>query len=396
MNDWIKVMLWEIKRNITNKTFIISMLLTPVLMIAFGAIPSLIARVEVERTQTVYLVDDIGIYDEIKPLVPDNIVLERFDGELSELKARVNDEPDTSFIILDDTTVNSGVISVYTAQEGFPEISGVQIAINEAIRVRRFDEQGIDRQTAQHLTSQLHFPIASLLPEAEDPMAKIIPAVFAGLILFSIAITGSMTFQSAIQEKKDKMAEILLSSVTPFALMQGKVLGYFVLGLMQAFLWLIFAIPVAMIQFDIPVFEHLFVPVLPVMLFFTVVGNLMFSAMFASMGATIEDIQEAGNFQGMLMILPWAPFFVLSSVLTNPNGLIATIASYFPLTSPGVMTIRLAMLARIPVMDVMISAVLLLVTTWLIIKLSGKIFKTGMLMYGKNATFSEIVKWIRH
>ena len=396
MNDWIKVMLWEIKRNITNKTFIISMLLTPVLMIAFGAIPSLIARVEVERTQTVYLVDDIGIYDEIKPLVPDNIVLERFNGELSELKARVNDEPDTSFIVIDDATVNSGVIPVYTAQEGFPEISGVQIAINEAIRVRRFDEQGIDGQTAQHLISQLHFPIVSLLPEAEDPMAKIIPAVFAGLILFSIAITGSMTFQSAIQEKKDKMAEILLSSITPFALMQGKVLGYFVLGLMQAFLWLIFAIPVAMIQFDIPVFEHLFVPVLPVMLFFTVVGNLMFSALFASMGATIEDIQEAGNFQGMLMILPWAPFFVISSIITNPNGMVAMIASYFPLTSPGVMTIRLAMLARIPVMDVIISAILLLLTTWLIIKLSGKIFKTGMLMYGKNATFSEIVKWIRH
>ncbi len=227
-------------------------------------------------------------------------------------------------------------------------------------------------------------------------MAKIIPAAFAGLILISIAITGTMTFQSSIQEKKDKMAELILSSITPYAMMQGKVLGYFVLGLMQAFLWLIIAIPVAIIQFDIPVFDHLFVPVLPVMLFFTIVGNLMFSALFASMGATIEDVQEAGNFQGMLMMLPWVPFFFLSGVIANPNGLVALITSYFPLTSPGVMTIRLAMLARIPVIDVIISAVLLLLTTWLIIKLSGKIFKTGMLMYGKNATFSEIVKWIRY
>jgi len=396
MSDWFKVMAWEIKRNLTNKTFIISMLLTPVLMIAFGAVPSLLVRFEVERTQTVYLVDGIGIYDEIKPLVPENIMLEKFDGDLGELEAIVKDEPDTSFIILDETTVNSGVVSVFTAQEGFPDISGVQIAINEVIRARRFDEQGIDSQTAQQLTSQLHFPIVSLRPEAEDILTKIIPAVFAVMILFSIAITGSMTFQSAIQEKKDKMAEILLSSITPFAMMQGKVLGYFALGLMQAFLWLAFAVPIAIIQFDIPVFEHLFVPVLPIMLFFTIVGNLMFSALFASMGATIEDIQEAGNFQGMLMILPWAPFFVISSIIANPNGAVALITSYFPLTSPGVMTIRLAMLARIPVVDVLISAVLLLLTTWLIINLSGKIFKTGMLMYGKNATFSEIIKWIRH
>lgn len=396
MSDWLKVMLWEIKRNITNKTFIISMLLTPVLIIAFGAIPSLLVRIEVERAQTVYLVDDLGIYEEIKPLVPDNIKLEKFDGELVELEARVKNEPDTSFIILDEATVNLGVISVYTAQEGFPDINGVQMAINEAIRGRRFSELGIDKQTAQHLTAYFHFPIVSLRPEADDPLAKMIPAVFAGLILFSIAITGSMTFQSAIQEKKDKMAEILLSSVTPYALMQGKVLGYFVLGLIQAFLWLIFAVPVAIIHFDIPVFEHLFVPVLPVMLFFTIVGNLMFSALFASMGATIEDVQEAGNFQGMLMILPWAPFFVISSIITNPNGIVALITSYFPLTSPGVMTIRLAMLARIPVTEVIISAILLLLTTWLIIKLSGKIFKTGMLMYGKNATFGEIIKWIRY
>lgn len=396
MSDWFKVMVWEIKRNLTNKTFIISMLLTPVLMIAFGAVPSLLARFEVGRTQTVYLMDDLGIYEEIKPLMPDNIILERFEGGLSELEALVKDEPDTSFILLDEATLDSGVISVYTAQEGFPDISGVQIAINEVIRSRRFDEQGIDKETAQHLTAQLHFPIVSLRPEAEDPLAKIIPAVFAGLILFSIATTGSLTFQSAIQEKKDKMAEILLSSVSPYAMMQGKVLGYFVLGIMQALLWLVFAVPIAIIQFDIPVFEHLFVPVLPVMLFFTIIGNLMFSALFASMGATIEDIQEAGNFQGMLMILPWAPLFVMSPIIANPNGIIALITSYFPLTSPGVMTIRLAMLARIPVVDVLISAALLLLTTWLIIKLSGKIFKTGMLMYGKNATFSEIVKWVRH
>ncbi len=396
MNDWYKVMSWEIWRNITNKTFLLSMLVTPLLMVLFGALPSLIALVEAERLQTVYMIDGIGIYDEVTPLLPDNIALVRFVGDRGDLTALVTREADTSFVVLDEATLQTGRISIYTAQEGIPELGGLTVAINAALRSRRFLEQGLDLQTAQRLTAELQFPIVSVRPEAVNPLARTIPAAFAGLILISISITGSSTFQSAIQEKKDKMAELLLSSTSPYAIMQGKVLGYFVLGLMQAALWLLVAIPVAILQFDVPVFDFLFVPVLPVMLFFTIVGNLMFSALFASLGATIEDIQEVGNFQGMILMLPWAPFFFLGSVIANPNGPIALITSYFPLTSPVVMTIRLAMLARIPILDVLVSGLLLLVFTWLIIKLSGKIFKTGMLMYGKNASLGEIIKWVRH
>lgn len=395
MPDWLKVMAWEIKRNLTNKTFLISMLLTPLIMIAFGAIPRLLAYVEEERHQTVYIVDEINIYEEVKPLLPDNIVLVRFEGERAELESLIQ-KPGTSYIVLDEASLRENSINVYTAQEGILRLDALDAALNAVIRSRRFTELGIDRQTAFELTQGYKLHVVSIRAGGEDYLAKIIPAAFAGLILFSISITGIMTFQSSIQEKKDKMAELLLSSITPSALMTGKVLGYFVIGLIQAALWIAFAIPIAIIQFDIPVFEYLFVPVLPVMLFFTTVGYLMFSALFASMGATIEDIQEAGNFQGMIFIFPWLPLFFIGSVIGNPNGMIAVIASYFPLTSPGVMTLRLAMLTQIPIMDTVISGILLVVFTWLVVKLSGKIFKTGMLMYGKNANLKEIYKWVRH
>jgi len=396
MPDWVKVMLWEIKRNLTNKTFLISMLVTPVLIVAFGAIPSLLALVEAERLQTVYMIDRIDIYDEVKPLLTDNIELVKYDGERSALETMIKEKPDSSFVIMDQAALEAGNIRVYTAQDGFPELGGLEYAINTALINRRFAELGIDQQTAQEITTGYSLQMISMLPEGDDPLTRIIPAVFAGLVLFSISIFGSMTFQSAVQEKKDKMAELMLSSITPAAMMQGKVLGYFALGVLQAALWLLFAVPVAILQFDIPVFQYLFVPVLPLMMFFTVVGNLMFSALFVSMGATIDDIQEAGNFQGIIMILPWAPFFFLSAVIANPNGLIAMITSYFPLTSPGVMTFRLALMARVPAAEVIISGIILLLFTWLIIKLSGKIFKTGMLMYGKSASLAEIVRWIRY
>ncbi|MBS3943049.1 MAG: hypothetical protein KGZ32_02230, partial [Dethiobacter sp.] len=86
MPDWLKVTAWEIKRNLTNKTFIISMLATPLLILAFGAIPTLLAYFEADRLQTVYMIDQVNIYDEVKPLLPGNMDLVNFEGERGELE----------------------------------------------------------------------------------------------------------------------------------------------------------------------------------------------------------------------------------------------------------------------------------------------------------------------
>src|SRR5690625_6432895 len=101
------------------------------------------------------------------------------------------------------------------------------------------------------------------------------PGSFAGIILFSIVISGMMIFQSASQEKKDKIDEIILSSLTPNELMQGKIIGYFVLGIIQVFVWLGFAIPIVIWKFDLPIFEYLFVPELAILLLIAILGYLL-------------------------------------------------------------------------------------------------------------------------
>src|SRR5690625_3128414 len=98
------------------------------------------------------------------------------------------------------------------------------------------------------------------LEDSDKFLQRFIPGIFSGIILFSIVISGMMIFQSASQEKKDKIAEIILSSLTPNELMQGKIVGYFVLGLIQVFVWIGLALPVIMWKFDLPIFEHLFTP----------------------------------------------------------------------------------------------------------------------------------------
>ncbi|WP_234410444.1 ABC transporter permease [Caldalkalibacillus mannanilyticus] len=205
-----------------------------------------------------------------------------------------------------------------------------------------------------------------------------------------------MIFQSASQEKKEKVAEMVLSSITANDLMQGKIIGYFVLGIFQVTIWLVIALPIIEWRTDIPVFSYLFVPELLLLLLIAIAGYLLFASIFVSIGATVEEINTSSNFQGIIMMLPFIPFILFGPIFADPNGLIAKVGTFFPITAPGVLLIRLSILEEWPWIEILLAIVVLFVSIWLFMKLAGKIFKTGILLYGKNATPQEIWKWIRY
>jgi len=211
-----------------------------------------------------------------------------------------------------------------------------------------------------------------------DPMAlnRIVPGAFAGILLLSIIISGMYIFQSASQEKKDKVAEIILSSLTPGELMQGKIIGYFMLGMIQAAVFLGFALPMAIWKLDIPVIEYLLVPEIILFIFIAILGYLLYSAMFVGIGATMADMTSTSNFQGMIIMLPFLPFAFIGPVISNPNGLIAQIATYIPFTAPGVLLLRLSILEKWPWIEICIALAVLIVNIWLFMILAGKIFRT--------------------
>lgn len=204
-----------------------------------------------------------------------------------------------------------------------------------------------------------------------------------------------MIFQSASQEKKEKVAEMVLSSLTPTELMQGKIIGYFALGLIQSVVWISLVAPVIVWRFDLPVMTYLFVPELAVLIFIALAGYLLFAAIFVGIGATVEDMNASSNFQGLIFMLPWLPFILIGPILHDPEGMIAQVGSFIPVTAPGVLLMRLAILEEWPWIEISLALVVLAISIWLLMKLAGKIFKTGILMYGKNATPQEIWKWMR-
>lgn len=406
----MKVAKWEIRRNMKNKSFVIGMVLTPVMFILFSFLGSLFGDSEDEATK-VLVRDELNVYsllEETADAYALNLEFELTELNEEDIKEKIETEENMAYLEITGDALQSEEILVLTSKDISSQFQNQLQLLSEPLKVMQLGQLGLTQEQLAAISKPILFTTKTIEEadatsdsegdggqSVEDTFEKAGPGIFAGIILFSIVVTGMMIFTSASQEKKDKIAEIVLSSVTPEELMQGKIIGYFVLGMIQTLIILAFGIPYALWQFDFPVLQYLLVPETLLFVFIAVLGYLLFAALFVGIGATMADMSTAGNFQGMVMMLPFLPLVFLGPVIGNPSGLWAQIASYIPFSSPGILILRLSMLDEWPWLEIIISLAILLVSIWLFMKLAGKIFKVGILLYGKNATPAEIWKWIR-
>ncbi|MCD5406370.1 MAG: ABC transporter permease [Desulfotomaculum sp.] len=403
MKNSFKVAIWEVKKMLKNKTFIVSVLLVPAIIVVFAILPNLLISWESKRDFQVYVIDEIGVYETLSQQQLDkNIILELYTGDLAKLQNKIRGNNNAGYLLLAHDVNETKQVDIITGGDGFPNLSSLQTAVESTLLHYRLLEYHLDPVKIKAvLTTSYHFntsSLAELEQGKESFLQKYTPVLFSGGILFLSIITGMLAFQSAVNEKKDRMVEILLASVSAADLMQGKILSSFILGIFQGIIWLTLILISVKFIFGISILTllyYLLVPELLLLLFFAITGYLMFSALFVALGATVNDLSSIGNFQSLLIIIPMLPIFLAGPILTNPSGLVAQIGSYFPLSTPGVMLLRISLTTNMTVLDIIIPAVILIVTTWLMFLAAGKIFKTGMMMYGKNASAGEIWKWLR-
>ncbi|RLL42792.1 ABC transporter permease [Oceanobacillus piezotolerans] len=411
MRNAMKVAKWEIKRNMKNKSFLIGLFLTPIIIVAFMVLGSIFGDSDSSEAETtyVYINDGLGIFPSLQGTVEQasfNWEMELTDIPEKEVTSVLEDTENTAYVFVDQRALEQGSVPVFTSEEINPYFMDQVQLLEAPLKAMQMQELGVSNEVLTVVSSNIeleaHSPDDTAEEEShsdtsnpENEIARMIPGAFAGFILISIVFTGMAIFQSASQEKKDKIAEIILSSVTPSELMQGKIMGYFVLGIIQTAVSLMIVLPVLAWRMDINMLEYLLVPELALYVLIAILGYLLFASIFVGIGATMSDITTAGNFQGLVMMLPFLPFVFIGPVLSDPSGLWAQIGTYLPFTSPGVLLLRLTILEEWPWLEIIISLVILVASIWLFMKLAGKIFKVGILMYGKNASPAEIWKWIR-
>ena len=421
-----KICQWEIIRNLKNKQFIIGLLITPLVVLFFAGIPNLLLNLN-ESPEQVYLVKDQIEFmsfmesEDYLDSKGSSISLSYYEGnfipgivspgkdsshshngpEIKEIQAELEEENASGLLILDENSVNSGTFTLYSHEQPSPiERLELQSFLQEKLQEYRMDQLELDDESLDYLMTGTQLIPASLEGNIYESIEfyeneTFVSIAFAMILFVLIMMTCSMLLQSALQEKQNKMSEIILSSVKPIHFMQGKILGNFILGLFQLTVWIAVALPVLFYVADIPALEIIFaVNVLP-LIFFGLLGYLFFAAIFVSIGATIGDLNNVTNFQGLAMALPAISIVMLVPVLSDPGGPAATAATMIPLTSPIISILRIG-IYDIPRWELALGGSILVVSTFIVMLAASKLFRVGMLMYGKNASLSEIVKWLKY
>lgn len=387
---------WEILRNLRNKQFLIGLFLMPAIMIIFAGAPSLIARFDSPRREVYLVVDRIGAAQALQQSLAESAIELLLADGVEGLDGRLRSGEADGYFELDADFMRTGVVEVVLAdlrRTPGPDLRG---ALSEILSALRMAEAGIDPLLMAELTMPAAIQPVALEPEDTAPMRDMLTALIAlsvlGVLVFN---SGPMLLQSAMQEKRDRMGEIVLSSIGPSELMAGKLLGQFILGIIQVGAWAAVAFPIAIFLLDANVGEWISWRLLPLLTVFFLLGYLFFAAIFVGMGATIEDLQSAGNAQGMVFMIPFASVLFFGPVFVNPDGLLARVGTFLPIVSPAVVIMR-AGLTVVPPWEALVAGAALLAATALVTALAAKLFRVGMLMYGKNATPAEIWRWLRH
>jgi ABC-2 type transport system permease protein len=214
--------------------------------------------------------------------------------------------------------------------------------------------------------------------------------VFIILLMFLILTTGQLLIRSLIEEKSNRIIEVLISSCSPTELMAGKILGLSALGFTQIVLWGLMGVVgvVASGTHFIAVESFLLI------LVYFVLGYVFYAAIFVGVGSlatTEQEAQQLTSYVSMILVLPVALSFV---AMMNPDSTLIKVLSYIPLLTPAFMTMQLA-IQMPPLWEILITIALLGGSTFLAVWIAGKVFRVGILVYGKRPDMKEILRWIR-
>ncbi len=426
MNTLAVIAQREYVQRVTSKGFIIGTLVGPIVMIAIIVVPVLfLVAFQDQSPKTIAVVDQSGaLYEELE--FPIDFDLVASDLPVDTLRRHVLDGTIDGYLILPKTLLRGeGGAAFYSGGGGgFILSTQVQQAVNRAVRQRRVLMTGADKAVLDILHEDVGVDMIKISDEGDQADSA---AALAGIgygmgfvIYVCMFIYGAFVMRGVIEEKTNRIAELMASSARPFDLMLGKVLGIGAMGLTQFLTWCILGMTIMAFGGTVAAFfvdpndyglgqvddqqalldaAGITIPQLPFSAFilfvlFFVGGYLLYASLFAAVGSAVDQESDAQQF-----VLPIAapiiiPMLLISHVIENPDSTISLWLSMVPFFSPILMTVRIAA-TSVPLWQTLLSLLLLggafLGSIWI----SSRIYRVGILMYGKKPSFADIARWIR-
>lgn len=284
----------------------------------------------------------------------------------------------------------------------------VEQAVNTEIRQREYLLRGLDA-TAIREVEQTYAPIASLNPKKEagqeavknvDVIKQWAPSAFVYLLWISIFAIAQMLLTNIIEEKSNRIIEVLLSSVTPGELMMGKLLGIAAVGLTMVGSWLLAVVGIltwkagaaTAVAGQVLTVLHSSA-LIPMFAVYFVFGYLIYAASILALGSVCNTLKEAQSYMGVITMIMMVPLMTMTFIPKDPNGMLARVLSWIPLYTPFIMMNRV--MADPPWIDLIGTTVLMIVTAGAALWLAGKVFRIGILRTGQPPKLLEIFRWLR-
>ncbi|NLY92107.1 MAG: ABC transporter permease [Firmicutes bacterium] len=395
----------EFKMTAANRAFIILTILGPFLIAAITILPGLLAskavNPEKEYQIGVYAQDANFVVELGETLKARKIIL-RYGEDLEVLKKRVSGGELEGLLVIPDDYMEEKVFSYYTKQGGNLFVSeAIQGVLGGIIVSKRLASEGLDPGRIAHLTARPSLKTMIIDQEGkeknQDVMEVLLIALtFAMMIYMTVILYGQSIGRSVLMEKTSKTVEILLSSVSSSAIMFGKIIGKGWAAILQSGIWVTMAIFIVKIvgpKFGLVIPAALSVTNFLYLFSFFILAFFLYAAIYAALGAAAEDEQHLNQLLWPVLICLIVPMVMISSIIFNPESRIAIFFSFFPFTAPLVMLIRV-LVAAPPYTEILLCYGLLIATIGIMVILSTRIFRVGILMTGKKFNFKQILSWL--
>lgn len=437
MNHLPLIIKREYLTKVKNKSFIVMTFLSPLIMIALIAVVSYLSQLNNDKQRTISVLDETGFLKDVFQDL-DNTSYTNLNGlNLEDALALVKEKEDYGLLHIssvDSLDAFSNNVKFYSEESpSISVMSGLERKIEKRLREIKLQKDGVS--LAQIEASKININIEQESYDGEksskiDNLVKLAFGGAAGYLLFMfIIIYGNMIMRSVIEEKTSRIIEVIISSVKPIQLMMGKIIGTSLAGITQFVIWVILGgvlltivsaiFGIDMTQVQTPqqdlvnqaiaaegaqaMAENLITAIgnLPLtnlviaFMFFFIGGYLLYSSLYAAIGAAVDNETDTQQFMlPILMPLILAVYVGVFTVIEDPHGTVSTVFSFIPFTSPVVMLMRIPF--GVPLWQQGISLLLLIGTFILAVWFAAKIYRVGILMYGKKPTYKELFKWLKY
>ena len=408
----------EYRYRVGKKSFLLITLLAPLLFAATIFVPLWLSTIKSDQIHTVAILDDTGKY---APLFKDTDNY-RFilGGESLEAYRKSPDKEITAFLcITGDLLEDPKAATLYSDRQIPNDLNRiVNLTLSEQLQDDKLATFNIPNLRTIIQESKIDFRIQTVKwgddgseQTASSAIASITGGVFTVLIYMFIMIYGGMVMQGVMEEKTNRIVELMISSVKPFDLMMGKILGIGLVGITQMCLWGIMTgillqigtswgeeAGAAAILGDNGWMESLgsidFMEIGILFVLYFIGGYLLYASLFAAIGSVVDSQEDTQQFMFPVTILVLLSFYAGIYSLENPEGPLAFWGSMVPLSSPIVMMVRVPF--EVAAWEILLSLGTLFLSAIAITWLSAKIYRIGILMYGKKNGYKEIIRWLRY